>query len=680
VSRSFAAQHQGLSQAGLLARSAALTRAAAIVSVTVGCVVLVGWLFDLEYLKSVIPGLVSMKANTAIGFILAGLSLWLLRTEAFRSASHSVNGAVTGSALALVVVVLGASTMSEWIFDWNLGIDQLLFTEPADTVGTTVPGRMAPTTAFSFVMAGLSLLLLNRKRATWMVQASCLMMALVSMLAVVSYAYRLGDRWQLATLMAFPTAIAFCVLAAGVLLARPGRGLMRVVLSESAGGTLARRSLPAAVLVPLVLGWLRLRGQYAGLYGTEFGLAMMTTLTMGILGGLIWWNASFAFRMEETERRADEELRESEQRFRATFEHAAIGFALVAPDGRWLHVNDKICGIAGYTREELLGLTFQDITHPEDLDADLDLVGRVLAGEIETYSLEKRCIRKDRSIVFINQTVSLVRDERGEPRYFIAAIEDISGRKRAEVELRQLNATLESRVASRTAELQHTLREVESFSYSVSHDLRAPLRAIEGFSGILTTQHAAELSAGARQSLQRVRDNAKQMGRLIDDLLTLSLLSRQAMRLETVSHGALVGNCLELLQPELDGRSVEIVIGDLPECEGDAGLLKLVWMNLLSNAVKFTRKREAARIEVGCRRNGESVYFVRDNGVGFKVAFADKLFAAFQRLHSAEEYEGTGVGLATVERIVRRHGGRVWAEAELDHGATFHFTLEPETT
>jgi len=219
-------------------------------------------------------------------------------------------------------------------------------------------------------------------------------------------------------------------------------------------------------------------------------------------------------------------------------------------------------------------------------------------------------------------------------------------------------------------------RELEAFSYSVSHDLRAPVRAVDGFSRILLERHAAGLPEEAQRYLGMVRDNAAQMGALVDDLLRFSQPSRQPLEARPVAAGDLVAPALDELRHESEGRQLEISVGDLPPCHGDPALLRQVWANLLSNAFKFTRRRQVAEIEIGCREvDGVPAYFVRDNGAGFDMRYAHKLFGVFQRLHRADEFEGTGVGLAIVQRIVLRHGGRVWAEAEVDRGATFHFTI-----
>ncbi len=556
------------------------------------------------------------------------------------------------------------------------------------------------------------------------------------------------------------------------------------------------------------------------------------------------------------------ELRESEARFEGTFEQAAVGIALVAPDGRWLRVNGKLCSIVDYPQKELLTKTFQDITHPDDLDTDLDQVRRMLAGEIDTYTLEKRYYRKNDGIVWIDLTVSLVRKTDGSPDYFISVVEDISARKAAEQslvesqaaalakqyqaqlaalnlmedaveardraeqasqallkskeelsisekryrsviavsntgawefhrkekylwcspeyfkmlgrnsdnylmdgnsnlekiwtdlihpddrqsavdhfanyldagsigmyenvfrmshnngswvwiwsrgqtirnpdgtvsdytigthiditererlhkELAVLNAELELKVEQRTAQLEATNKELEAFSYSVSHDLRAPLRHISGYVDLLSTRFRDALPEKAGHYLNQITDSAQQMGTLIDDLLQFSRSGRQELRQADLEMNTVVQEALEKLKPDTKNRNISWTVAQLPQVYGDYALLQQVWINLLDNAVKYTLHKDQATIEVGFTREPDQwVFFVRDNGVGFDMQYAHKLFGVFQRLHSPAQFEGTGIGLANVQRIIHKHGGRVRAEAQPEKGATFYFTL-PEKT
>jgi PAS domain S-box-containing protein len=501
---------------------------------------------------------------------------------------------------------------------------------------------------------------------------------------------------------------------------------------------------------------------------------------------------------------SEEAFCESETRFRATFEQAAVGIAHVATDGRWLRVNQKLCDIVGYSREELLTKTFQDITHPDDVDADLGYMQQMLVGQIKTYSKEKRYFRKDGSLVWVALTVSPVCEDPGKPNYFISVVEDITKRKQAEEqlqrsrfvlieaqklsktgnwewdvkaglhawseeiytiygrdpklppadiqevpkyftpeswthlnaavedgitkglpyacdaevvrpdgthrwitsrgeavrdahgavvmlrgtvqditerklaeeEIRKLNEELEQRVRDRTAQLSAANKELEAFSFSVSHDLRAPLRHLTGFVELLN-KRATMLDDKSRHYLEVIGGAASQMGRLVDDLLSFSRMGRSEIMRSQVDLRVLLDEAIHDLRTDTEGRNIIWDIKALPAASGDPAMLKLVFVNLLSNALKFTRTRERAVIEVGCDRadGGVTFVYVRDNGVGFDMKYVDKLFHLFQRLHRHEEFEGTGVGLANVRRIIHRHGGKTWAKGEPGQGATVFFSL-----
>jgi PAS domain S-box-containing protein len=336
----------------------------------------------------------------------------------------------------------------------------------------------------------------------------------------------------------------------------------------------------------------------------------------------------------------------------------------------------------GWRAAEILGQPL--LTVPEEKRNETEsLRRRVLNGE-NFVQAEVRRRKRDGSPIDISTTLGPLRDSTGQISGYLAIAADITERKRAEEEIRSLNQELEARVAERTRqleaannELEFTNKELESFSYSVAHDLRSPLRAINGFSAILSEEYAGKaLDDTAQGYLQRVRTATDRMGELIDDLLDLTRVSRAEVRRDEVDLSAVAHAVASILKGADPQRNVEIVIAPATPARADPGLMRIALENLFGNAWKFTSKSENARIEFGAAAMaGRPVYFVRDNGVGFDPVFRDKLFGQFQRLHSEHEFEGTGIGLAIVDRIVRRHAGKIWAEGAVGQGATFYFTL-----
>lgn len=368
-----------------------------------------------------------------------------------------------------------------------------------------------------------------------------------------------------------------------------------------------------------------------------------------------------------------EALKANDELRTAIDEHAIV--AITDPRGKITFVNDRFCKISQYTREELIGQDHRIINSahhpPEFIRALWTTIGR---GQVWHGEIRNRA--KDGSFYWVDTTIVPFLGAEGKPRQYVAIRADITERKRAEEDVRKLNAELERRVVERTAQLESANRELEAFSYSVSHDLRAPLRAVDGFSLAVIEDFGAQLPAEGRRQLEIIRQSAQRMGALIDDLLKFSRLSRQPLSKGPVDHNQLVRVAWQELMPAKANPEPELRLKDLPPGQGDAALLKQVWLNLLANAVKYSRKCARPIIEVGWAESPEGpTYHVRDNGTGFDMKYADKLFGVFQRLHRMEDYEGTGVGLATVQRIIHRHGGRIWADAAMDAGATFYFTL-----
>ena len=331
--------------------------------------------------------------------------------------------------------------------------------------------------------------------------------------------------------------------------------------------------------------------------------------------------------------------------------------------------------IYGYTAMEVVNTPASLLAPPEQRTEILQLLERARADNVTTNHEAVRQ-RKDGRQIHISLTLSPIRNEQQAIIGVSIIARDISAKKRAEEELHRYKTHLEEEVAARTEQLQAANKELEAFAYSVSHDLRVPLRAIDGFSRIVIDEYHDKLDDEGKRLLGVVSNNAQRMGQLIDDILALSRTGRTDMAVSPVDMNALAHQSVNELQSSMEGRAITINIGDLPPAQGDRNLLRQVFINLLTNAIKFTRPRTQAIIEISGRtEGGEQVYSVKDNGVGFDMQYAQKLYGVFQRLHGVDEFEGTGIGLAIVKRIVTRHGGRTWAEAVVDQGATFHFSL-----
>jgi PAS domain S-box-containing protein len=345
----------------------------------------------------------------------------------------------------------------------------------------------------------------------------------------------------------------------------------------------------------------------------------------------------------------------------------------IKQDGSIQDVNEAMVIATGKDRKQLIGQDFSSyFSDPEKARIGYQKV--FADGSVKDYELQMR--HRSGSLLDVLFNARIFHNETGDVAGIIAVARDISERKRLERELNNLNESLEKRVTERTAELKAANEELEAFSYSVSHDLRAPLRAVDGFSRKVMLAYGDKLDQEGLRLLGVVRQNAVRMGKLIDDLLAFSRLGRREMHFVAVSMQDLAeSSATELIELEPE-RQINFSCEAIPPCLGDPAMLKEVWMNLLSNAIKFTRQNNPAQIHVGSRIEGEfTIYWIQDNGAGFDMAYADKLFGVFQRLHSQEEFEGSGVGLALSQRIIHRHHGRIWGESQIGQGATFSFTL-----
>jgi PAS domain S-box-containing protein len=373
--------------------------------------------------------------------------------------------------------------------------------------------------------------------------------------------------------------------------------------------------------------------------------------------------------------RAEEALRESQQLLMAIVDNSEAVIYVKKLDGRYLMVNRRFREIFKLTNEDIIGKTDYDL-FPREVASALRQVDEQAAISDHPLTEEEIVPQEDGMHTYIS-VKSKLPDATGKPHATFGISTDITKLKAVEAELHKLNEELELRVEQRTTQLEAVNRELEAFSYSVSHDLRAPLRGIIGFTTMLEEDYSSQLDEEARRITSIIKDNTLKMGHLIDGLLTFSRMTRQDIVKTHIDTGKMVNDIIETLRP---GKAVDWNIHSLPPVKGDFNTLRQVWINLLSNAVKYSGNKEYPQVEIGSfTENGQTIFFVKDNGVGFDNKYKDKLFRVFQRLHSYDEFEGTGVGLALVEKIISKHGGKVWADAVINEGATFYFSLPADS-
>ncbi len=625
-----------------------------------GLLVLLGWAADWQVLRRLVPGAVSMNPLTAVCFILGGLAL-LARN--CRRAGRWQQPVEMGT---LLVVAVGLGKLSAYALGWSFWPDQWFFHA---RLAEDLPGfvnQIAPNTALNFVLLGAGQRLsAQRGRFLRGVRELALLAVLLSaLLAVIGYAYRVQWLYGVDVFipMALPTALLFALLAAGSLVERPEHGgLAALLASRSPGGLLLRRLLPAFVLVFFALGWLRLAGERRGLYDADMGTTLYTFFSILLLGGLIWWSARSLHLADLHRARMEADL----ERF---FELSLDLLGIAGMDGYWKRVNPAFTDLLGHDRETFLATPFLDLVHPDDRAATVAEVEKLGRG-VPTLHFTNRYRHHDGSWHWIAWKCSPFPAE----GLLYASGRDVTRAKAAAEETKRMNEEL----LKKTVQLEAANKELESFSYSVSHDLRAPLRGIAGFALALEDHAAAVLDDTARSHLRRVRSATDRMSDLIDDLLKLSRLTRAEMRLETVDLSALAEAVLAVLREREPERRVITQVAPGLVAHGDPALLRILLENLLGNAWKFTSRNAAAEIEVGreVADDGKPAFYVRDNGVGFDMRYVHKLFSPFQRLHAQNDFPGTGIGLAIVQRVAARHGGRVWAEARPSGGACFRFQL-----
>ncbi len=658
--------------------------------------VLLGWLLDIEVLKRPKAAMVAMNPMSALSFVFIGIALYL---NLNRSDSNTHRNIVR--LIALFVLLVGLTKLYSVISGFDLGLDKILFSDKiAKDIIKGIPNRMAPNTAFDFVVLGAAVFLSSYRKEVLNSISNylCILVLLIGLFSVIGYVYQVQEFYGILSYipMAIHTAISFIFCSFALLLINGHSGFMKVFTSESSGGILARVLIPFLIIVPVLFGYIRIYLNKFNPVSLELGVGFLMTGIILTFFILVWFVATQLEKSDiartDAERKLSElnqeleklvsaktmDLFKSENRFRTILEQFPYPVLTYDPQG--------VCTGANFAWEEMWNtrrdvlVDYNILKDPQIKEAGFfPFVEKAFSGEAamsEPFPYDPKLIGSSGRDRWLQMVLYPIKNTAGNILEVIVVHQDITASKEAENEIRLLNNELEERVRVRTEQLVFANKELESFSYSISHDLRAPIRGISGFTQILMEDYGVNFDAEGKRIIGKILENAKQMGQLVDDLLEFSRLGRTELAEREIPMKELASIVYKELINLESGREIRFEIQDIPNVRADQPAVRQLWVNLISNAIKYTKKIESPIIQIGSMESEEgTVFYVKDNGAGFNMQYYHKLFGVFQRLHSNSEFEGTGVGLAIVKRIASRHGGKVWADSKEGEGATFFFTL-----
>lgn len=707
----------------LVSRLKASSEIISIIMVIVGFLVLIGWAFNITILKSPYAGFSTIKSNTALAFIFIGISLWLLQTKRVNSNNRRI-----AQVLALVTMLLGVLTLTEYLLNVNIGIDQMLFKEAAGALNTSSQNRMGFPAALNLTFAGLAILFLDLKSESHFKpsQVFAVVGGLISILALIGYTYTEPIFYHIPqyTAIALYATLIFILLFLGILTARPDSGFMKVVTENNLAGRLFRRYLPVVIIIPIIIGIIGKLGHSISLYDHDFSYALISVLTITTLISLLWVVILPLRKSEIQRKKAEVELIKSHENLEEKVKERTIELkksnselqsskklmeverdllqnvmdgaknshlVYLDRDFNFIRVNEAYALTCGYKPEEMIGKNHFELYPHEENEAIFSRVrdtGEAVEYHDKPFEFPDQ---PERGTTYWDWTLIPVKSQ-DEVLGLIFSLYETTKRKNAELRIEQMlqnEQQLSEELQVSNEELinvQHDLREsinkleisnreLEQFAYVASHDLQEPLRMVGSFTQLLQKRYKDQLDKDADEFIEFIVEGANRMKDLIDDLLAFSRLNTEAKPFELVNMGESVNSVLSYLKPSIKESNAEITRKPLPSVMADASQMRQLFQNLISNAIKY-RADERPKIHISAQElEKEWKIAVSDNGIGIDPEHQKKIFDIFSRLHTREQYPGTGIGLAICKRIVERHGGQIWVESETGKGSTFYFTV-----
>jgi PAS domain S-box-containing protein len=612
-------------------------------------------------------GVITVKTNMAVGQLLAGISLLLLG-----SAQKGMWRRYAAGLAAAVVLMIGTLTLSEHLFRYNLGIDEILAAEPPGAVATASPNRIGPPGSLGLALLGSGLLAMACRRMK-AVPYLGVVVFFINLVPALGFIYGIDEFYvrPLLTGIAWPTVIAMVSLGIGLILSHREGGPMALFLRDDEGGLLLRQLLPAVVLIPLALGFMKVQSEHFGFGDTHTGTGLLV-LALALVFSILLWRTAARVSDSSAARSQAEQARRLTEHFAEKINESSLNGLYIydVETGTYVYVNGEFERLTGWSLDRLRELGRDGVIeffHPEDREGVMELMSRLSRSHGEVLELEHRLRRADGTWMWcFSRNAVFERDAAGNARRLIASFIDVTERKNYEESLR------------RTAEdLRRSKEELEQFTVVTTHDLQEPLRQVKAFVGLLSKRHEDKLDGKASQYLQFIVDGATRMSSLVQALLAYAEAGARTEP-QLMSSRQAFENALGDLRLRISESGARITHEDLPDVVADPDQLRHLFRQLVDNAMKFRREGVSPEIHIGVRRERCCWQFsVKDNGIGISPEHHDRVFMIFQRLHGRDNpgYPGTGIGLAICRKVVEQHGGKIWIDSAAGQGSTFYFTL-----